>query len=84
MRFIQHCSGRKVSVRLDPFLANQLTFTDLAKCSMWLKRISGFQRLLGPKFFLDEVLRAVTIALKAKDATFLSHWIRGMLKRMSF
>ena len=84
VRFIEHCSGRKVSVKLNPFLANSLTFTDRAKCTMWLGRILSFQRLLGPKFFLDEILVAMTIALKSKDATFLSNWIRGMLKRMSF
>jgi len=32
VRFIEYCSGRKVSVRLDPFIANSLTFTDKAKC----------------------------------------------------
>lgn len=84
VRFIEHCSGRKVSVKLNPFLVNSLTFTDRAKCQTWIGRIASFQRLLGPKFFLDEVLLAMMIALKAKDATFLSNWIRGMLKRLSF
>lgn len=84
VRFMEHCSGKKVLLKLNPFIENSLTFTDLAKCSMWLTRVAGFQKLLGPKFFLDEVLKAVTLALKVKDATFFSNWIRGMLKRLSF
>lgn len=84
VRFMEHCSGKKVLLKLNPFIENSLTYTDLAKCTMWLTRVAGFQKLLGPKFFLDEVLKAVTLALKVKDATFFSNWIRGMLKRLSF
>ena len=84
VRFMEHCSGKKVLLKLNPFIENSLTYTDLAKCTMWLTRVAGFQKLLGPKFFLDEVLKAVTLALKIKDATFFSNWIRGMLKRLSF
>lgn len=73
VRFMEHCSGKKVLLKLNPVIENSLTYTDIAKCNMWLTRVSGFQKLLGPKFFLDEVLKAVTLALKIKDATFFSN-----------
>lgn len=84
VRFIEHCSGRKVSVRLDPFLVNSLTPFEHAKCLTWTSRIGAFQKVLGHRFFLGEMIKAMVIALKTKDAVFLSNWIRGMLKRLSF
>lgn len=84
IRFMENCSGKKVYLKFNPFIENSLSFTDIARCNMWSTRITSFQRLLGPKIFLKESLKILHIAIKFKDPTFLSNWIKGMLYRMSF
>ena len=84
IRFMESCTGKKVFLKFNPFIENFLSFSDIARCNMWSIRINSFQRLLGPKIFLNESLRIMHIALRFKDPTFFANWIKGMLNRMSF
>lgn len=84
IRFIEHCSGLKVALAFNPFLENSLTYSDMARCSSWTDRVFDFRRLLGPKIFIKESLKVFHLAFRLKDPTFLSAWIREMLKRTSF
>ena len=84
VRFIENCSGLKVGLAFNPFLENTLTYTDIARCSSWADRVFDFRRLLGPKIFIKESLKIFHLAFRLKDPTFLSAWIREMLKRTSF
>lgn len=84
IRFMENCSGKKVCLKFNPFIENLLPFSDLARASMWAPRVVGFQRLLGPKIFVNESLRIFHLAIRSKDPTFLANWIKGMLQRMSF
>ena len=84
VRFVEFCTGRKVYIKLNPFIEKSLLLTDQIQCRMWETRVAGFQRILGPKLFLKESLRILMVALKYKDPTFLINWIKAMLYRMSF
>ena len=84
IRFIEFYSGKKVFFKLNPFIENALTFTDLARCNLWFSRIQSFQRMLGPKIFIKDSLKVLHLAFRFKDVTFLSNWIRTMLQRMNF
>lgn len=84
IRFMESCTGKKIFLKFNPFIENFLSFTDIARCNMWSIRINSFQKLLGPKIFLNESLRIMHIALRFKDPTFFANWIKGMLNRMSF
>lgn len=84
IRFIEFCTGRKVYIKLNPFVEKSLVLVDHVQCRLWEPRISTFQRILGPKLFLKESLRILMLALKYKDPTFLINWIKAMLYRMSF
>lgn len=84
IQFIEITTGRKVLLNFGPFLENAITFSDRAKCFAWGSRISGFQRILGPKIFIYEALNILIIAIRLKDPTFLANWIRAMLVRISF
>ena len=84
VRFIENCSGLKVSLAFNPFLENALTYTDIARCNSWTDRVFDFRRLLGPKVFIKESLKVFHLAFRLKDPAFLSSWIREMLKRTSF
>ena len=84
VRFMSNCTGRKIYLKLNPHVENNLTFEDRAQCVIWENRVLGFQKILGPRIFIEESLRIILIALKYKDPTFLINWIRTMLYRMSF
>lgn len=71
VRFMSHCTGRRVYLKLNPHVENSLTFADQAQCFLWEKRVLGFQKILGPKIFIEESLRIILLALKYKDPTFL-------------
>jgi hypothetical protein len=72
IRFIEFYSGKKVFFKLNPFIENSLTFSDIARCNLWFSRILSFQRLLGPKIFLKDSLKVLHLAFRFKDVTFLS------------
>jgi hypothetical protein len=84
VQFLEAMSGKKVYIKFNPFIENSLTFLDLSRCLMWEQRVIGFRRILGPKIFLNESLRLIYLAIKNKDSTFLTNWIKAMLYRMSF
>jgi len=84
IRFMEFCTGRKIYLKLDPHVENNLTYLDQIQCQLWEWRVFGFQKILGPKIFINESLRIILLALKYKDPTFLINWIRAMLYRMSF
>ena len=84
VQFIENCSGRKSLLLMGPFIQNALTYEDRARCSLWNNRVTGFQRILGSRIFVHEALAIIVTAVRIKDPTFLSNWIRGMLKRLSF
>ena len=83
-QFIENCSGRKSLLYFGPFVEKALTFEDQARCSLWNNRVTGFQRMMGHRIFVYEALSIVAMSIRLKDPTFLSNWIRGMLKRLSF
>lgn len=70
---MESCTGKKVFLKFNPFIENVLSFSDIARCNMWSIRINSFQRLLGPKIFLNESLRIMHIALRFKDPTFFAN-----------
>lgn len=84
VQFLEVMSGKRVYIKFNPFIENSLTFLDLSRCLMWEQRVIGFRRILGPKIFLNESLRLIYLAIKNKDSTFLTNWIKAMLYRMSF
>jgi len=84
IRFMEFCTGRKIYLKLNPHIENSLTLADQIQCRLWEWRVASFQRVLGPRIFVNESLRIILLALKYKDPTFLINWIRTMLYRMSF
>ena len=84
IQFIENCSGRKTTLLLGPFIENSLSFEDRARCTLWNNRVTGFQRIMGSRIFVHEALAIVVMSIRLQDPTFLSNWIRGMLRRLSF
>jgi len=84
VKFMEYYTSRKVYLKFNPFIENSLPYVDLARCSMWEVRVYGFQKILGHRIFVNESLRILHLALRFRDPTFLSHWMKTMLYRMSF
>jgi len=84
IRFIENCTGKKAFLKFNPFIENSLTFNDLSRCYIWARRVVRFQRVLGPRMFLRESLKIINVAIRYRDPTFLSNWIRAMLKKTNF
>ena len=82
--FMEYYTGKKVYLKFNAFVENALTYSDLARCYMWFNRVLGFQRILGHRIFVHESLRIFHVAIRFRDPTFLSNWIKAMLYRMSF
>lgn len=72
IRFLESCTGKKVYIKFNPFLENYVSFSDSARCAVWLGRIRSFQRILGPKIFLHESLKILCISIRSKDPTLLA------------
>lgn len=83
-RFVENTTGYRSFILLNPFLENFLTFKDASRCSIWVERILGFQRLLGPKIFFEEALQVTLLAIKTKDPFFFAEWLRSMLSKVGF
>ena len=82
--FIENVTGLKSFILFNPFLDNLLSFLDNARSYIWAQRLIEFKKTLGPKIYLLESLKVLHIALRLKDPSFFSSWVRKMLKRVSF
>lgn len=84
IHFVEFFTGKKVFLKLNPFLEGSLSFKDTCRCSLWYSKINTFQRILGHRIFVHESLRIFMAAVRFRDPTFLANWIKAMLYRMSF
>jgi hypothetical protein len=82
IRFLEHCTGKKINLKLNPFLQNAGTFDDIARAVMWFPRVIMFRKMLGPKIFLKDSILVLNLALRYKDSSFLTSWMRAMLDRI--
>ena len=71
--FIEGVSGRKVYLKFNPFIETALDFKDLSRCYVWYSRVTGFQKILGHRIFVNESLKIFHLAFKFRDPTFLSN-----------
>lgn len=82
--FVECSSGFKSYMKLNPSVERGITPVDQALLFHLRPRVTGFKRLMGPKIFIYEGVDLVYLALRLKDPTFLSNWLRAMVRRLSF
>lgn len=73
VNFFEFLTGRRVYLKLNPFVENSLTYLDLSRCCLWYNRVLSFQKILGHRIFLHESIKIFYIAIKFRDPTFLSN-----------
>lgn len=84
IRFLENYSGKKVYLKIFPFLNNNLNFFEKAQCLLWSQKIGYFRKVLGPRLFLNESLQIIYLCFKLKDPTIFSSWIVSTMKKISF
>ena len=84
IKFFEFCSGKKIYIKFNSFINNNLTFNERTQCLMWAQRVKYFRKVLGPRLFLNESLQIIYISLKLKDPFVLSNWINITMQKISF
>ena len=84
IRFLEKCNAKKVFLKFNPFIENNLSYVDLTRCNLWYPRLVLFNRTFKHKFLLKESLKVLHLALRYKDPTFFANWIRNLLTRVDF
>lgn len=84
IRFLEYCSGKKIYFKINPFLQNNLSFSEKIQCLVWAQKVKYFRRILGPRLFLNESLQIIYLSLKLHDPYLLSNWMASILKKISF
>jgi len=73
IRFIEILVGKRAYICFHPYIQTSLSFLEITRCHLLGSRVSGFQRILGPRIFLTESVQIIYLALKYKDPTFLTN-----------
>lgn len=84
IRFFEHCSGKSVIFKTNLYLNRALSYYEKSQCFNWSLKIKIFRKMLGPRLFLAESLEILYLTFKLKDPFFLSNWLLGMMKKISF
>jgi hypothetical protein len=84
INFVEFHTGRRVLLKFDSYITTALPFVDVCRCSLWYGKVNVFQKILGHRIFVHESIRIMMVAVRFKDPTFFSNWIKAMLYRMSF
>ena len=84
IRFMEHCSGKKILIQLYPFLNQNIGFNDMVRYKMWTIRMKSYERRLGHKFFFEEALHIMHLSFSLRDVNLFSSWLKAMILRISF
>ena len=84
VRFIEHVTGRRALVQFYPFVAQGVDQGAAARYRLWMPRMSFYERRLGHRFFLEEAIHIMHLAFSLHDASLFGHWLKAMIKRISF
>ena len=84
IRFMEHCSGKKIFIQLYPFLNQNVTYDYIVRYKAWITRMKSYERRLGHKFFFEEALHIMHISFTLRDSVLFSSWLKAMILRISF
>ena len=84
IRFMEHCSGKKIFLQLYPFLNQNVTYDYIVRYKSWITRMKSYERRLGHKFFFEEALHIMHLSFVLRDSLLFSSWLKAMILRISF
>ena len=84
VRFMEHCSGKKIFIQLYPFLNQNVGYDFVVRYKSWITRMKSYERRLGHKFFFEEALHIMHLSFVLRDALLFSSWLKAIILRISF
>jgi len=84
VRFMEHCSGKKILIQLYPFLNQNISYDYIVRYKSWITRMKSYERRLGHKFFFEEALHIMHLSFTLRDVLLFSSWLKAMILRISF
>jgi len=84
IRFIENVTGKKPILQFYPFLNQNIPIDDVVRYKQWMPRMRSFERRLGHKFFFEEALHIMHLALTLKDSVIFSSWLKMLMLRINF
>ena len=84
IRFMEHCSGKKIFIQLYPFLNQNVAYDYIVRYKAWITRMKSYERRLGHKFFFEEALHIMHLSFTLRDSVLFSSWLKAMILRISF
>ena len=84
VRFMEHCSGKKILIQLYPFLNQSISYDYIVRYKSWITRMKSYERRLGHKFFFEEALHIMHLSFTLRDVLLFSSWLKAMILRISF
>jgi len=72
IRFMEHCSGKKIFIQLYPFLNQNITYDYIVRYKSWITRMKSYERRLGHKFFFEEALHIMHLSFTLRDSSLFS------------
>lgn len=84
IRFMEHCSGKKVMLQIYPFLNQNISYDFVVRYKSWITRMKSYERRLGHKFFFEEALHIMHLSFILRDAVLFSSWLKAIILRISF
>ena len=84
IRFMEHCSGKKVTLQIYPFLNQNVPYDFIVRYKSWITRMKSYERRLGHKFFFEEALHIMHLSFTLRDVVLFSSWLKAIILRISF
>ena len=85
LQFFTFISGSRTLLQFYPFLANgNITQQQLSLYKTWTLRLNFYQKRLGHRFFMEETIHIMHLALSMHDSNLFSRWLGSLIKRISF
>lgn len=81
---VSFLSGKKTLLQFYPFLSSSVSKYNAAIYKSWVPRLLFYQKRLGHRFFMEESLRIMHVALNLHDASLFAKWLKSLIKRISF
>ena len=85
LEFLAFSSGSRSLIQFYPFLAQgNISAYRVSFYKTWISRLEFYQKRLGHRFFMEETIHIMHLAMTLHDSKFFSTWLGSLIKRISF
>ena len=85
IEFLAFTSGSRSLVQFYPFLARgNISPYRISFYKTWISRLEFYQKRLGHRFFMEETIHIMHLAMNMHDSKLFTTWLGSLIKRISF